>query len=317
MKRNKTSYFAPSLLVFLVISALLWYGDKLSENYSTRATIPVKIQNDFSANMWIEEPQILVNCQVEGAGTTLLSYKIKFGDKLTIPMSQLDLISIPGEERKFRIDRSSLRSALSAAAKEIRITQVLDSANYIHVSPVEVRKMPIQSQIEVYPAKQYMQVGKITFSPDSVEVRGPKVILDSIQGIRTKEKSYTDTKSSISGTIALEPVNGVMASHSETEFNIRISSYTQSTLELPVRIINLPDTLQGITVPAQVKVTVNVPLNDYDRLREDGLSAYIDYRQIRGGHAGKQYVIQVDSLPGGTEVVRINPQLAEPFFSKK
>lgn len=244
-----THYIKPSFGVFLLVAALLWYGNKLGGRYTTEVELPIEVTNDFSSKLWIEHPVGRMNCRVEGIGARLLTYKMNMGDRVVIPMSQLTLIPVKDKERLFRVDKNSLTGALASALKELRIHEILDTALTISVSPIETRRMPVRSRIEIGTARQYMQVGPITFTPDTVEVRGPKVVLDSMEAVFTRTKRYKDLKSNVIGRIDLEQRGGVLLSARQADYRVEIVPFTQHTLELPVRVDNLPDGMQAIIVP--------------------------------------------------------------------
>lgn len=317
MKREKIShYIKPSFWVFLLVAALLWYGNKLGGRYTTEVELPIEVTNDFSSKLWIEHPIGQVNCRVEGIGARLLAYKMNMGDRAVIPMSQLTLIPVKDKERQFRVDKNSLTGALASAVKDLRIHEILDTALTISVSPVETRRMPVRSRIEIGTARQYMQVGQMAFEPDTVEVRGPKVVLDSMEAVFTRPKRYKDMKSNVTGRIDLEQRSGVLLSSRQADYRVEVVPFTQHTLELPVRVDNLPDGMQATIVPSRVTVVVNVPLRDYERVREERLHAGVDYNEIREEASGK-YAVRIDSLPVGTEVMRVEPQYVEPFFTRR
>lgn len=317
MKRGNVShYIRPSFWIFLLIAILLWYGDKLGERYTTEIVLPIEVRNDFSSKLWIEQPLGEVNCRVEGIGGKLLAYKMRMGERAAVPMSQLTLIPVRGTERKFRVDKSSLTGALAAAVKDLRIHEILDTALTISVSPVEIRRMPVESRIEVGTARQYMLVDGVVFTPDSVNVRGPKVVLDSMEAVFTKPKRYKDLTASVAGRIELEQRDGVLLSDRLADYRAEVVPFTQHTLELPVRVEHLPEGLQAVIVPSRVTVVVNVPLRDYERIREERLHACVDYETAKAARSGK-CAVRIDSLPAGTEVMRVVPQFVEPFFTKR
>lgn len=316
MKRKLSHYIKPSFWVFLLIAALLWYGDKLGNRYTTEVVVPVEVRNDFSSKLWIEKPSGEVNCRVEGVGSRLMAYKLKMGERIVIPMSQLTLLPVEGSERMFRVDKNSLTGALAGAVKDLRIHEILDTALTIGVSPVEIRRMPVRSRVEVETAQQYMLVDGVKCDPDSVEVRGPKVVLDSMEAVWTAARRYRDVKSTIVGRIGLEDRKEVLLSIPEVDYRAEVVPFTQHTLELPVKVEHMPQGVQATIVPSRVKVVVNVPLRDYERIREDRLHACVDYGRVRTLSSGK-CAVRIDSLPVGTEILRIEPQFVEPFFTIK
>ncbi len=317
LKLGKIShYIRPSFWLFLLVAALLWYGDKLGGRYTTEVIVPIEIRNDFSSKLWIEQPLGEVKCRVEGNGGKLMAYKMRLGDRAVIPMSQLTIVPVAGSGRQFRVDERSLTGALAAAVNDLRIHEILDTALMISVSPVEIRRMPIRSRIEVGTAQQYKPVGAVAFQPDSVDVRGPKALLDTMKAIFTRPRRYQDVKGTVAGRIDLEQREGVLLSDKQVDYRAEVVPFTQHTLKLPVRVDNLPESLQATIVPSRVTVVVNVPLRDYERIREERLHACVDYDRVREDPSGK-CAVRIDSLPAGTEVMRIDPQFVEPFFTKR
>lgn len=307
-------YIKPSFWIFLVIAILLWYFTKLGYRYTTEIPLAFEVTNDFSSRLWIDQPRGQVNCRAEGVGSKLLAYKFRLADRLVIPMSQLTLRPVAGSDELFRVDKNSLIGALSAAGKELRIHAILDTALTIRVSPVESRRMAILSRIDVYPARQYMPVGEPRFSPDSVDVRGPRSLLDTLSGIYTRRREIRNAKGDLTGHIELAPPAGLLLSERQTDYRIDIQPYTQQTLELPVRIENMGSQTRAVILPSRVRVTVNVPLRDYEHIREEQLHAYVDYRHAVSQPSGRSE-IRIDSLPLGTEILRIEPQYVETFFT--
>lgn len=313
MKRKISTFIKPSFWVFLLIATLLWYGDKLGERYTTEITIPIEVKNDFSSRLWIEQPKGELLCRAEGVGGKLMAYKLHMGEPAVIAMSQLTLTPLPGSDRYFRVDKNALTGAMASALKDMRIHDILDTALIINVSPVESRRLPVKNRMDIHTARQYMLVNGVAFDPDSVNVRGPKAILDTLEAVYTRPRRYDNVRATLVGQIDLEQQDGVLLSDQQVDYQAEVRPFTQHTLELPVRVEHLPHGIQAVIVPSHVTVVVNVPLRDYERIREERLHACVDYHTAREASSGR-CAVRVDSLPPGTEIMRIEPQFVEPFF---
>lgn len=313
MKRNISTFIKPSFWVFLLIATLLWYGDKLGERYTTEIMIPIEVKNDFSSRLWIEQPKGELLCRAEGVGGKLMAYKLHMGEPAVIAMSQLTLTPLPGSDRYFRVDKNALTGAMASALKDMRIHDILDTALIINVSPVESRRLPVKNRMDIHTARQYMLVNGVAFDPDSVNVRGPKVILDTLEAVYTRPRRYDNVRATLVGQIDLEQQDGVLLSDQQVDYQAEVRPFTQHTLELPVRVEHLPQGVQAVIVPSHVTVVVNVPLRDYERIREERLHACVDYHTARETSSGR-CAVRVDSLPPGTEIMRIEPQFVELFF---
>lgn len=316
---------SPSLFLFLLVAALLWYGNKLGQHFTTEIVVPIQIENDYESKLWIEQPLLKVRCSVEGVGSKLLAYSLGVAEPLSIPMSQLigGVAPLNGLEsaesdtlHKYYIDAQNLTAALSSAAKEIRILQAISDNIAIEAWPMRSRRMAINSHIEVTPARQYIQVGTTELLPCSVTVRAPMRLLDSLGAISTTKREIFNLKGSSAGRIALESHPGIVLSEQQVGYNVKTSPYTQQVIELPIRAVHVPEGFSCLIVPAQASVVVNVPLESYEQIRPERLHATIDYGTQRDNQNGL-CIVRVDSLPRGAEVIRIEPQAAEPFLVKR
>ncbi len=144
MKKHKRSYIEPSFFVFLVLSALLWFAGRLDKRYTTELTLPVHIENDYTAvPVAISPASVTLSMRVEGTGSYIIAYKVGTGHRISIPMSRL--ATAPGVQyttgdngaTRLNIVSPTLGDMISGAAKDIRVLQVLDTAAIVTITPLK------------------------------------------------------------------------------------------------------------------------------------------------------------------------------------
>lgn len=322
--KKKTS---PILFIFILIAAVLWYGNKLGKRFVTEITIPMHLENDYAARMWISAPDIDIQCQVEGAGIRLLAYRWGVADRVKIPISYLvgrspvsDSTTMPDADEvhatAYYVGRSAITSSLVQAATDLRIIHVMDSSITLDVWPIASKLMPIKSNIELSTAPQYMQLGEINFSPCSVMVRGPLPVLDTMICIHTHIRKLTGINSSKTGRIEILAPTEVELKQKAVDYRIEITPYTQQQITLPIRTVGVPEGLSAMTVPSSVELSLNVPLELFDHIRPERIHASIRYSPSTQSSMGR-YIVAIDSLLPGVEVMKITPAEVELFTSTK
>jgi len=116
----------PVFFLLLAISVVMWYLIKLSYNYTTDISIPVKIEN----------AQYPVRCTVEGVGYQILLYKIR--PRLGTVVLESDNVNMlpsavtPGA---YSVSSFSLQNAISRKITSLKI-------------------LSVDSNVEIPPAKQ-------------------------------------------------------------------------------------------------------------------------------------------------------------------
>lgn len=317
---------SPILLIFLLVATMLWYGNKLGNRFVADVTIPVHLVNDYAAQMWVEDPDIEIRCQVEALGTRLLSYRWGVADAVRIPISQLvgamPESGSPGRKSDkissvdYCVGRGTLNSALASVISDMRVLQVIDSSLTLNVWPVVSRRMAVHSRMDITTAPQYLQLGRVHFSPDSVVIRGPLPVLDTLDGISTQRIFLRELHSTAGGRIALDVPRVVEASEQQVDYRVEVAPYTQQQVTLPVRVTSLPAALGAIVVPGSVEVSLNVPLGSVENIRPERIHATVRYSaSTQSGHG--RYIVAIDSLSVGTEVMCVTPAAIELFVVEK
>lgn len=304
-------------LLFVALATIMQFINKLNDSYITEVKIPIHLTVDYGSDYWIEDPDFEVMATVQGKGSALLGYKMGFNDAISLPLTALSIDQTPikGENKYLRrVDPQSLAVALSKAQKELTISQINNAEIILKISPIRKVKMAIRPQIEVECRRQFMQVGPVKLSRDSVEIKAPQVILDTLPSIATEHISLEDLRAPKSGMVDLILPRAVVSSVSKVEYTVDVAGYTEIEFTLPIFIDNLPDSLRSVLAPSQVTVVTHVPLRSLGyigTMREPVAKVnYLDLETNLSHTLG----VRVDSLSYGMSVRSISPSFVEPFF---
>jgi|GEM_PF-2918627 len=315
MRKFLGQFKQQAFIVFLVISILLWFFNRLGNRFTTEIDIPVHIVNDFGSNVWIEEPNIKVGCVAEGEGRTLILYKFGLIPSLDILASELVFLQDPDTTKRYRsmIRPASVQRVLTLGIKDINFIQINDSSLTVNVSPMGEARLPVHSNIKIESYGQYMQVGQTILTPDSVNIKAPLILLDSLTLIETESIHFTRAKMGINGTASLKIPQNVISSVTSVRYSADVTSYTEVEYKLPVEIENLTSNLGAIIVPSTVDVLIRVPLRSYHRQSSQLPVASIDYA-IRHENLSPLFAVKIDSLPQGFDIISYKPEFVEVFF---
>ncbi|MDR2936581.1 MAG: hypothetical protein LBU80_04485, partial [Rikenellaceae bacterium] len=229
------------LLVCATVSLVLWYLNMLNYTYTTTLPLSVVVENSPESNIGVLGGDYRIDCQVEGSGYALFRQKyfphpVHIGiDRIrTAPFTEND-----GEPRH-EIVLSTLLNALSVEVTEMKVVSIVSPRIEITMAPLKTKQVPIISRIEVDPRNQFIQVGSTLLKPTRITVRSLGAVLDTLQGIYTRELTLRDVRNNISGEVALTPVDGVILPVQSVAYEVYVEPYTEITLELPVEPTNVP-----------------------------------------------------------------------------
>lgn len=294
----------------------MWYGNKLGDEYKTEISIPIEITFDYASLGWVENPNLLIKCLVEGKGTDLLQNSV-MDSKVNIPLASLTLNGFEktGMEFVYQISDQSLMEALRASQHHWQIFQILDTIPWIKITPMESVTLPIHGNVTLNCEKQFMVVGDLKLIPNTINVRAASSVLDTLQAIQTKIVEFNDLNQSINAGVELVIPPGVIASQREVRFTGDITGYTELEYNLPIEMVNLPNNYTVTCVPSTVSVIVRVPLRSFASHDIAKPSAVIDYNH-RDTQRSNNFKVSVKNLPLGGEITSLKPEFVEPYFKR-
>lgn len=304
-------------LLFVALATIMQFINKLNDSYITEVKIPVHLTVDYGSDYWVEDPDFEVAATVQGKGSALLGYKMGWHEAVAIPFNTLsvDQNPIKGENKYLRrVDAQSVAVALSKAQKELTISQINNAEIVLKIAPIRRAKIAIRPHINAECRRQFMQVGPTKLSRDSIDIKAPQSILDTLSCISTESLSLEDLRTPKSGMVDLIFPKAVVSTISKVEYTVDVAGYTEIEFVLPIFIDNLPDSLRSVLVPSQVVVLTHVPLRSLGyigTMREP--VAKVNYLDL-ATNLSHTLGVRVDSLSYGMSVRSISPSFVEPFF---
>lgn len=296
-------------IFFVIISGLLWYLNRLNRRFTSEIPVDIEIVDDYNSKVWIKNREMtyLINCEADGRLLVLANAGLL--PRIKIYSSALKFVT-KDNYVKF-IDPNSLKHAIQQKFNTVNVNYVIDSLNELVVSSLTEKKIAIKSNVSVVCKRQHMFVGKLKMSFDSVMVKGPEIIMDTLKYIYTKPYLKEGLTSDIQGLVDLIAPEDVMLQKDEVGFRAEVAAFTEVEMSLPIDVINAPYNTEVLVVPSVTHVVVRVPLDIYKKQIE--LSAHIDLSKSR---SSDMFEVLIDSLPFGAQLMVIDPQFVEPFIQK-
>ena len=172
----------------------------------------------------------------------------------------------------------------------------------------------VRPDIEIELEKQYMLKYNIRSNPDSILVNGPKHIADTLKYVYTKNEKLQQLNRSVTIDISLKPMRNVTFSVKKVRLIIPVEQYTESSLNIPILVLNTPDSIIIKTFPSSVDVLFNICLSDFNKINPALFEVAADYKQIvsRTGEESDRFLdIEINRYPDYVQAIRVNPKKVE------
>lgn len=305
-------------LIFVGIATIFWFLNELSNTYNTTISYPIRFtrlpKNKSLVNDLPKNLQLSINAD----GYTILRYKLSPAafpviinfEKHSNNVSDYDVT-------KFKLQTRYLRETINKQmANEIEIVDIFPDTILFQFANIINKRIVVKPHVKLEFSEECMLNGDITFKPDSITVRGPNTILDTLKAVYTKYHIFTKLNKPTTQNISLKEIDKLEYNNKKVQIHLPASKFTQSNFDIEINAINVPDSLVLKTFPRSVTVSCMVSLNDYDKIKTEDFIIEVDYLDIEKLLGGK---LSLDLRLAPTQVrsISYHPESVEFIIDKK
>ena len=256
---------------------------------------------------------------VNAKGFDLMRYYFKSNKlPITVDLSKTNLKISPKQEKEFDVATTNFMPEIRKyMGDDIEINSIRPDTIKLYFSELLSKKVPVNLNVKVNCRKQYNTKGKPSISPDSVTVSGTKDELDSITSVNTVSEEYKEADKTIAEMINIEKKKqgNIFYSIEKVYVTIPIEKYTEKTLEIPVKILNLKPKYNIKIIPSKATVNFMIAVNDYKRATANDFNAVADFKDFDPANDSKIKVTMTSS-PDYIKSMQITPSFVDYIIIK-
>lgn len=292
---------------FVLLAFGFWLLQSLQQTYETDLSIPVRYTNVPANIIFDSNIPDNIKVSIRDKGSALLNYTL--GQKfhaITIDLEKLSL-----DTSSFIIDKKRLETDIQ---KQILSTTTLYSFDPQHIvlnyGLRKSKEVPVVFNGTVNTETGFLVSGDIIISPSHITVYASESLLDSIQEVRTAFMEIKKGKKTLTRNTELEPINGANLGTERVSVIIPIEEYTEKTLQVPVKIVNVPEIYRIRFFPQTVEVHCNIPISKFTDLNEEDLTIQVSFEDLKDNVSGS-LDISLKEKPDWVRNYNINPDRIE------
>lgn len=191
----------------------------------------------------------------------------------------------------------------------------------IHISLDEylVKRLPVQASIEIQTAPGYTRVGNFQLDPDSINVAGPKEVIQNMQFVTAVKDTFVMQEIDLYAQLPVEQdaYSLIEFSHTAINFYQDIQAISERIIsEIPVHIINQLPNLRLFVNPTRVSLTVVGGVDRIATITPENIDVTINFGEQ--WRAGKNYYEPTVQVPEDIILWRdLSPRNLEVIVTKE
>jgi len=203
-KRRFLNRELPVFAFFLLLSFVFWYLNELSKDLQGTINYPVRYINPPKDRIVTGDLPDKLEMELRGPGYSILKVKLS-GSRapVVIDFSRLTPRRLPGAMPHYYLVTSGLINNFSKQMHaDFEILSIHPDTLFFGYDKLVTRRMRVRPDLDVELAEGKRVI--IVPDPDSITVTGPAHILDTLDGIPTRHRSYKRMDENFKSRVPLE-----------------------------------------------------------------------------------------------------------------
>ena len=295
-------------LLALLASLAVWTVMNLTRQSTDVETLSIVAHSNIEGRREVAYQDVDVTAVCTSTGFRLLGLASRknrpvdvFFDSSQLEYKEGDFFVIPGD--------AIYRASAEIFGAGVSVTSLLSGSLLVRFLPENSKKVPVRPVSAISYAPQYMALGEMSISPDSVLVYGEPARLESVECVYSGTISHSDVKRSVRGSVKLSVPGGTRLSESRMFYSQEVTRYVEVQKVLPVASEGVPEGRVFLVYPSDVRATLR-----YVFPRSGAAAAvpslFVSYEEFASSLTGR-CVVHSGPLPQGVISFTIDPEVCE------
>ena len=262
-------------LFFFLVSSAFWVMMAVKDTMEREIVIPVRMVN-VPKNVVITENIDQIRVTIRDNGYNIIGFYLDNDRVIEVNFHDFSKT----EEGKVSVSSSELHKVVkSKLGRSAEILSIKPDKIEVYYNYGDYKIVPVKLYGSVTPADNYV----LAFSrikPDSVKVYASTSRLAKIDSVKTSYVRISDVSGQVTKVLSLQKISGVKFEPNNVTLETHAEVKVETTTEVPIRTINVPEGMVMRTFPPRVTVSYVVMESMAKSITEDDFSVVVDYNDL-------------------------------------
>jgi len=265
-----------NFLIFLLISILFSTIVKLTKVHTQSISYKINLVDIPDNKIITKQSADSIKLTVSSFGLDFIKYYLS---NQVINISSNDILD---NSQSYVITQSNSYSQIdNFITPKFELVSINFDSLFFEYDRLRTKNVPVVLNSLINFSQGYDYFENFTLTPDSISLIGSELVLESINAVTTKELILDNLKSSVNENLLLDIQNtNLKYSNKSVKLFIDVEKSTESILDIPVSIINIPNDIKLNYYPKMIKVSFTVSLDNYQNYSSKDFKIICDFNQI-------------------------------------
>jgi YbbR domain-containing protein len=288
----------------------------LSKDYTVTMSFPVQYINLRSNEILANNFSETIDIEVKTKGFRLLLDKFKsHHDTVLIDIKYANPLWV--KNHYYLLTNSRVDKITSQLGNTFKIIKINPDTIFLDFNKKITKRVPVKTKLVLNFDSQYQLADSVLLNPAFINISGATDIISKINFVETvpinlkKINRSMSVKAAILKTADLKMID---INPTSVQAKIKVTKYTEGTVELPIEIANLPSGYSLKTFPDKISVKYNVAFEKFGSINPMQFKAVVDYKKIESG--SNKLKILLIKHPAGITNLKLSTEKVEYIIRK-
>lgn len=265
-----------TFISFLIASILIWLLITLSKEYVITINFPVKYEGISQNKILQVAPKENIEIIVKASGFKILKTRLN-SKKITI---NAGIATRKKGTKYYLLTKNQQGSIQKQLPNGLDLQEIIKDTLYLDLGSLVTKKVPVKPNLSLNFHVGYDLSEPLKITPDSILVFGPETYISKLDKIELLPLSLEDIKTDFEEKVNIKiPANIKNLKFSDTKVTItgKIENFTEGVLEVPYKIINVPEGITVNTLSKTVSISFIIGLNNFNKINKNSFQVVCDF----------------------------------------
>lgn len=298
-------------LLFLICSSLAWFVSKLSETYTSTTTFDLVFDHVPDSLLLTKASRDQIDAKIDATGFQFLWFNFK-------PKKVYIDLSVAAQSRgRYYVPQKIYTKQIDRQIGSMTLKDIDRDTLFFSFHQIYEKRVPIISTVEVQLGQNFLIDGVLRIKPDSITIKGPNKEIDTIKSVKTLGMVLPDVTEDFSQNVGIQKWNSLKYT-TFSEKTVKLSAvvfrFSEQVINVPVKVINLPDNASITTFPTSVEVVCKASISALKELSPERFDLVADFAaaKVQGNNT-----LQLELLQQPKNLYSAEPKIIEVEYILK
>ncbi|MFV0346643.1 MAG: hypothetical protein ACK5IQ_10420 [Bacteroidales bacterium] len=267
----------------LVIATFAWLLNALNKPSSYTVVFNISYTSiPHSMGITRETPR-QIHAELSGSGYKLFFLMLGINNDFEISLNRFIRNHSHESESLLRVDIPKhlfFETFSKSLGSDLIISRLYPENLEISLDSVVSKELEVKPNVDVSFKNKFNSYGQAFTRPQTVMITGLKSQLDTINAVSTEYQRYDDLSQTTERLASLSKIDGVEFSERNVKVVIPVKEFTESEMQVDIKVRGAPDNKSIITFPAKATVKFKASVDDIASIKAADIDAYVNYSQL-------------------------------------